>query len=73
MLTVIKPETTPPPAVAAVPIGCRSAAEVDQVVDSMLTPVAVAVWDAFAKTFDARVEALGRAAHWYYDKSASKI
>jgi D-threo-aldose 1-dehydrogenase len=61
------------PAVASVPVGCRSAAEVDQVVDSMLVPISEATWHAFDAAFGARVEALGRAAHWYYEKSASKI
>jgi D-threo-aldose 1-dehydrogenase len=61
------------PSVSSVPIGCRSAKEVDEVVDSVLQAVPESLWSEFDETFGARVKALGREAHWYYDKSASKI
>ena len=61
------------PRVASIPIGCRSAEEVDQVVDSALATVGEEVWKEFHATFDGEVEALGKDAHWYYDKNESDI
>ena len=61
------------PSVAAVPIGCRSPAEVDEVVDSATAPLPPGLLDEFRRAFDAKVEALGTAAHWYYDKRATAI
>lgn len=61
------------PSVCALPIGCRSAAEVEEVVESARTPVDRRVLEAFCEAFDGRVAALGREAHWYYSKSSSAI
>ena len=48
------------PRVASIPIGCRSAEEVDQVVDSAPETVGEDVWDEFHATFDKDVHALGK-------------
>jgi D-threo-aldose 1-dehydrogenase len=61
------------PAVASVPVGCRTADEVDEVVSAMSVPVPESLWADFERDFGARVSALRREDHWYYDKSASKI
>ena len=61
------------PAVTSTPIGCRSPKEVDEVVDSMLQDTPPALLDDFQATFDARVAALGREHHWFYNKASSNI
>ena len=64
---------TRPSLVTSVPIGCRTADEVDQVVDSLLTPLSPRLFADFEETFGARIASLCREDHWYYSKSASKI
>lgn len=60
-------------AVASVPVGCRTAAEVDETVDALLAPLPSSLLLDFQAEFDARVDALGREAHWFYDKNQSDI
>lgn len=59
------------PYVASCPIGFRTADEVDQILDAVLTPISV--MEEFEATFDAEVLALPRSAHWFYDKTTSDI
>ncbi|KAL1522135.1 hypothetical protein AB1Y20_021776 [Prymnesium parvum] len=61
------------PCVASCPVGCRTPEEVDEVVDSMLERIPARIWRDFYNTFESRVVALGREAHWYYNKASSQI
>ena len=63
------------PSVTTIPIGCRTVAEVDQVVDDVLHPVSDDVYQAFMKKFDSIVGDLGKdtANHWYYKKDANAL
>ena len=55
--------------VASCPVGCRTAEEVDEIVDAVTHQVPEEVLRDFGRAFDARVAALPVDAHWYYKKS----
>jgi len=64
------------PAVACLPVGCRTPEELDEVVDSYILstqPEIVHLYEEFQKEFSEEVENFNPEWHFYYDKHSSKI
>jgi aryl-alcohol dehydrogenase-like predicted oxidoreductase len=62
------------PVVSTALIGCRTATEVDQMLDAHLLPdLSNEFWDEFNREFEADVAAFPSSGHWFYDKVLSDI
>lgn len=60
-------------AVATVPVGCRSAQEVDEVCDAFLMEIPEAMWAAFNARFGEELQSLSWTDHWRYNKATQKF